>query len=83
MSIPALQTTTPTPILVSIPDAAMMIARSRGFIYEAISTGKIKAVKSDSRTLVIVDSLRAYAASLDEAKIKPMAKRQPARLRTA
>jgi hypothetical protein len=83
MSIPALQSTTLAPILVSIPHAAVMIARSRGFIYLAISTGKIRAVKSDGRTLVVVDSLRAYADSLPTAKIKPIAKRQPERLRTA
>jgi len=78
-----LQITTPTPILVSIPDAAMMIARSRGFIYGAISSGKISAVKSDGRTLVTVESLQTYAASLPPAKIKPIAKRQPERLRAA
>jgi hypothetical protein len=76
-------TTIPTPILVSIPDAARMIARSRGFIYEAISTNKLKAVKSDGRTLVFVDSLQKYAADLPPVKIKPMRKRQPARLRAA
>jgi len=68
-------------ILCSIPDAALMIGRSRGFIYEAISTGKIEAVKSDKRTLVVVASLHAYAAALPRAKIRPMAKRQPERLR--
>jgi len=73
----------PSPILVTIPHAASMIARSRGFVYQAISTGKIIAVKSDGRTLVTVDSLQAYAASLPQAKIKPIAKRQPKRVRQA
>ena len=80
MSIPS--SPTPAPILVSIPDAAIMIARSRGFIYEAISTGKITAVKSDGRTLVVVASLHEYADKLPPAKLKLMAKRQPERLRT-
>jgi hypothetical protein len=72
----------PSPILVTIPHAASMLARSRGFIYQAISTGKISAVKSDGRTLVTVESLRAYVANLPQAKIKPMTRRAPERLRT-
>jgi hypothetical protein len=64
------------PILCRIPQAAAMIGRGTRFIYEAIATGKIEAVKSDKRTLVRVDSLRAYAASLPRAKIKPLMKRR-------
>lgn len=59
-----------SPILCTIPDAAQIIARGQSFIYEAIAANKIKAVKSDKRTLVVVDSLREYAASLPPAKIK-------------
>ena len=70
-----------SPILVSIPQAAAMIGRGMTFIYSAIGDGTIKAVKSDKRTLIIVESLQAYAASLPAAKIKPIAKRPPARLR--
>jgi hypothetical protein len=70
-----------TPILVSIPDAAAMIGRGMTFIYAALADGRIKAVKSDKRTLVVVASLHDYAAGLPTAKIKPIAKRAPARLR--
>jgi hypothetical protein len=63
-----------TPILCRIPQAAAMIARGTRFIYEAIATGKIKAVKSNKRTLVVVESLHNYAATLPPAKIKPMAR---------
>jgi hypothetical protein len=60
------------PILCTIPQAAATIARGTRFIYEAIANGKIEAVKSNKRTLVVVESLRAYAASLPRAKIKPL-----------
>lgn len=60
-----------TPLLVTVPQAAAMIARGVSSIYVAIGDGKIKAVKSDRRTLVVVDSLHEYVASLPAAKIKP------------
>lgn len=69
------------PILVSIEDAAMMIGRGTTFIYECLGDGTLKAVKSNARTLVVVDSLRAYAASLPPAKVKPVPKRLPPTLR--
>jgi hypothetical protein len=59
------------PILCSIPAAGAIIGRGERFIYEAIATNKIKAVKADKRTLVVMDSLREYAAGLPAAKIKP------------
>jgi hypothetical protein len=64
-----------TPILCTIRDAANMIGRGQTFIYEAIGEGLIQAVKSDKRTLVVIDSLRAYAGSLPAAKIKPSRRR--------
>ncbi len=60
------------PFLVSIPVAADLIGRSVSFVYYAIGNGQIEALKSDGRTLVTVDSLRAYVASLPHAKIKPI-----------
>lgn len=38
---------------------------------DAISKGQIKAVKSDRRTLIVVQSLKDYAASLPAAKGTP------------
>jgi hypothetical protein len=64
------------PILVTIPQAAAFIARGTRFIYEAIATGQIDAVKSDKRTLVVVESLHEYVASLPAAKIKPLTKKR-------
>jgi hypothetical protein len=59
-----------SPLLVTIPQAAAMVARGVSSIYVAIGEGKIKAVKSDRRTLVVVDSLHEYVAKLPLAKIR-------------
>jgi hypothetical protein len=67
------------PILVRIPKAAETLGRGERFIYEAIATGLIEAVKSDKRTLVVYASLVRYAASLPPAKIKPITRRRPRR----
>jgi hypothetical protein len=60
-----------------------MIGRGTQAIYDLIGGGKIRAVKSDGRTLVVVDSLREYANSLPLAKIAPPRPRKPKRLREA
>ena len=72
----AITEVSPPPILCRIPQAANMIGRCQRFIYEAIATGQIEAVKSDKRTLVVVESLRKYARELKPAKIKPMIRRR-------
>jgi hypothetical protein len=69
------------PILCSIPQASAMIGRGTQAIYDLIGGGKIRAVKSDGRTLIVVDSLREYAASLPEAKVAPPRQRKPQRIR--
>jgi hypothetical protein len=63
------------PILVTIKDAANMVGRGQTWVYEAIGTGKIRAVKSDRRTLVTVASLLAYTNSLPPARISPPRRR--------
>jgi len=63
------------PILCTIPQAAATLARGTRFIYEAIATGKIEAVKSDKRTLVKVASLHEYVDKLKPAIIKPVRRR--------
>jgi hypothetical protein len=60
-----------TPILVPVRQACMIIGRGQSALYELIGAGKIRAVKSDGRTLVDVDSLREYARSLPNAKVAP------------
>ena len=64
------------PLLCTIPQAAAAIARGQRFIYEAIATNKIQAVKSDGRTLIIVESLRTYVAGLPPAKIKAVIRKR-------
>ena len=61
--------TTADCLLAPIQDAAKYIGRSRSFIYQAIGDGTIKAVKSGARTLVKMESLRAYADTLPPAEI--------------
>jgi hypothetical protein len=67
-----------TPILVTIKDAAHMVGRGQTWVYEAIGSGKLQAVKSDRRTLVTVTSLMAYTDSLPAAKISPPRRRNVA-----
>jgi hypothetical protein len=65
------------PLLCSIQAGTAIIGRSKRFIIDAIARGKLKAVKSDRRTLLIVQSLRDCVASLPPAKgtINPRAPR--------
>jgi hypothetical protein len=67
------------PLLCRIPQAAALIGRGVRFIYEAIANGTLEAVKNDARTLVVYQSLVAYAKSLPRAKIKPIQRRVPLR----
>jgi len=59
------------PLLCSIQAATKVLGRSERWIFHAIATGEIKAVKSDRRTLIVVQSLKDYAASLPAAKGTP------------
>jgi hypothetical protein len=80
----ALNEMPPPPILCSIKHASAMIGRGTQAIYDLIGAGKIRAVKSDGRTLVVVESLHEYVAILEAtkpAKIAPPRKRKPQHLR--
>jgi hypothetical protein len=57
-----------------------MLGRGVGAIYALIGDGKIRAVKSNGRTLIFVDSLHKYANDLQEANVRPRY-RKPQRLR--
>jgi hypothetical protein len=59
------------PLLCSIQAATKLLGRSERWVFDAISKGEIKAVKSDRRTLIVVQSLKDYAASLPAAKGTP------------
>jgi excisionase family DNA binding protein len=71
------------PRLLSIKNAAAYLGRGIRWVYEAIATNQIKAVKDGKRTLVVVASLDVYADKLQPAKIKPMTRTQPRRRRHA
>ena len=53
------------PLLCSIEAGTAIIGRSERFIIDAIARGVLKAVKSDRRTLLIVQSLKDYVAHLE------------------
>ncbi len=59
------------PLLCSIEAATAITGRGERFIIDAIAKGILKAVKSDRRTLVVVQSIKDYVASLPPAKLKP------------
>jgi hypothetical protein len=52
------------PIFCSIQAGTTILGRGERFIIDAIAQGKLKAVKSDRRTLLVVQSLKDYAAEL-------------------
>jgi hypothetical protein len=56
------------PLLCSIKQGTMILGHSERWIIDAIARGKIEAVKSDRRTLLVVQSLKDYVASLPAAK---------------
>jgi hypothetical protein len=56
------------PMLCSIQAATKIIGRCERSIIDSIARGEIEAVKSDRRTLVVVQSLKNYVAGLPKAK---------------
>jgi hypothetical protein len=58
------------PMLCSVQAAMALIGRSERFVIDAIATGMLQAVKSDRRTLLVVQSLKDYVASLPAPKLK-------------
>jgi hypothetical protein len=72
-----------TPLLVPVKQACTIIGRGQSALYELIGSGKIRAVKSDGRTLIVVESLYEYAKSLPAAKVQPPRNRKPQHLRQA
>lgn len=65
------------PLLCSVQAGTAIIGRSERFIIDAIARGQIQAVKSDRRTLLVVQSLKDYVARLPAAKgtINPTGRR--------
>lgn len=50
----------PTPLSVSVEDAARLVGHSRSGIYEVIAQGELKAFKLGKRRLILVTELKAW-----------------------
>lgn len=55
---------------VPIKVACEILARGRSRIFELLGLGKLKGVKDGTRTLITVESIRTYQASMPPAVIK-------------
>ena len=58
-------------LTVTIHEAVRVSGISRSELYRRLGAGDIRAVKSGSRTLILMDSLRAHLASLPPATFRP------------
>jgi hypothetical protein len=78
----AVSTVHPLAISVSIADTGKILNRSRASVYVMLGDGKLTAVKDGSRTMVLIDSIKAYQASLPVASFTPTKPRSenPAKL---
>jgi hypothetical protein len=65
------------PLLCTIQAGTTIIGRSKRAIADMIARGQIQAVKSDRRTLLVVQSLKDYVASLPAAKGTKNPRRSP------
>ena len=59
------------PIALPIADAVTFSGMSRSEVYRQLGYGNLRAVKSGSRTLVLVESIRTHLASLPAATFRP------------
>ena len=57
------------PLAVSIREACRITGLSRSTIYKEIASGRIQAVKASKRTLIPLESLRAWLASLPKSHV--------------
>jgi hypothetical protein len=71
------------PLLLSIPQTSQTIGRCVATIYELLGSGQLDGRKSDGRTLVTMESIKHYVASLPKAEVAPRPKRKPQHLRQA
>ena len=51
-------------LLAPIVEAGAMIGHGRSTVYKLINEGKLEAVKSGKRRLVVIESIRNYVATL-------------------
>ena len=60
----------PEVLAAPIAEACRISGLSRSEIYRRLATGDIRAVKSGSRTLILMDSLRAHLMNLPPATFR-------------
>jgi hypothetical protein len=60
----------PPVITLSVADATKVSGFSRSEIYRLLASGDLAAVKLRSRTFIVMDSLRAFLASLPTATFR-------------
>ena len=58
------------PIAVPIPEACAAVGVGRSWMYQLLGRGVLDARKEGRRTLITVQSLQRYVATLPKAKIK-------------
>ena len=58
------------PLAVPIPEAVRLSGISRSELYRRLATGQVLAVKSGTRTLILMDSLRAHLTGLPPATFR-------------
>ena len=58
------------PLAAPINEASRLSGLSRSELYRRLASSDILAVKNGSRTLILMDSLRAHLASLPPAKFR-------------
>jgi excisionase family DNA binding protein len=61
-----------TPLVHSIPEACSIAHLGRTAIYEAIRSGKLRAVKRGRRTLILAEDLRHYVEALPPIAVNPI-----------
>ena len=66
-----MQPTRIDPVALPIADAVTFSGLSRSAVYRELANGNLHAIKSGSRTLVLVESIRSYLASLPAATFRP------------
>jgi hypothetical protein len=64
------------PAFATVKDGCDFLAVSQAEMYRLLGLGVVEGVKAGKRTLLKVESLKARAASLPPAKIKPPPKRE-------
>jgi hypothetical protein len=71
------------PILCSVPQGCQMLGIGTQGLYDLLGAGRIKGVKRGTRTLLVVESLKKYAAELPAAVVAVPKVRKPRHLREA